>query len=317
MRILSADDKLDILLIEDSVGDAILIERCLNEALPGSHELCRVATLSEALGVLDSREFDIALLDRSLPDVDGFSGLFSLQNIAPKLPIVFLTAYHDEHTALEAIGHGAQDYLYKDKLDAHIAKRAIQYAVIRKQFESVLIIQANFDMLTGLANRMFFESRLDMALARKRRRDNNVAVLFLDLDHFKQVNDTLGHAAGDKLLQDVAKRLKSVLRPYDTAARLGGDEFAVLLEGLPEIGHCAAVARKIIEELDTSFRACKQTCNAGVSIGIATCDESQRWSSDELMQQADIAMYAAKTKPQSAYVLYEHLGQAELKIRKA
>ena len=164
----------------------------------------------------------MVLLDRSLPDVSEFSGLLNIQTMAPQLPIIFLTAYSDETTALRAVEHGAQDYLFKDKVDGHTIKRAIQFAIHRKQFESILITQANFDALTGLANRTLFESRLDMALARIKRNKTGIAIFFMDLDRFKQVNDTYGHGAGDTLLKEVAERLKKSVRPYDTAARVRG-----------------------------------------------------------------------------------------------
>ncbi len=304
VRITSTKDPLRILLIEDSKGDALLIEKALNAAMPEGYSIQKAVTLEEALKLLPDHSFDVALLDRSLPDVEGFDGLHSLQNIAPQLPIVLLTAYKDEQTALEAIEQGAQDYLYKDKIDGHIIKRALQYAVLRKEFEGVLIMRANFDNLTGLANRMLFESRLDMALAKMKRHSGEVAVLFLDLDRFKPVNDTYGHAAGDKLLKEVGGRLKGALRAYDTASRFGGDEFAILLEGLPKAQHAEIVAKKIIQLLDAPTNVFGNEVTVGVSIGIAACASGQEISAETLMQQADAAMYEAKTVNGSSHCTY-------------
>lgn len=303
-RITSTQDPLRILLIEDSKGDTMLIEKALHASMFAEHMLTKCVTLEEALKILSAHEFDVALLDRSLPDVEGFSGLHSIQNMAPQLPIVFLTAYKDEAVAFGAIEQGAQDYLYKDNLDGHIIRRAVQYAILRKQFEGVLIMRANFDMLTGLANRMLFESRLDMALAKMKRQPGNLALLFLDLDRFKQVNDTLGHAAGDKLLQEVGRRLKASLRPYDTAARFGGDEFAILLEGIPEMQHAGVVAEKMIQQLSAPFEIAGSAVDIGVSIGISTCATGQGSDGETLMNRADAAMYEAKTDPASAYRYY-------------
>ena len=293
-RITATNDPLKVLLIEDSRGDAILIEKALQSALSGAYKMVRVSNLEDAINAVAQDEFDVALLDRSLPDVSGFEALHSLQNRAPALPIVFLTAYKDEHTAFEAIEQGAQDYLFKDALDGHIIKRALQYAVLRKQFEGILIMRANFDMLTGLANRTLFESRLDMALTRMKRHGGNVAVLYLDLDRFKHVNDTMGHIAGDALLKQVGARIKSVLRPYDTAARLGGDEFAVLLEniGCPEAAE--TVARKLIAKITTPFELHAGHTEIGVSIGIAYNNGAHPMTGDQLMKDADTAMYEAK-----------------------
>lgn len=295
---------LSILLIEDSRGDALLIEKALNVAMPEGYRLQTVSTLADALKTLSEHTFDVALLDRSLPDVEGVSGLHSVQNMAPQLPIVFLTAYLDERVAFETIEQGAQDYLYKDNIDGRIIKRAIQYAVLRKQFENLLILRANFDMLTGLANRMLFESRLDMALARMKRHGGNLAVLFMDLDRFKFVNDTYGHAEGDKLLMGVANRLKQTLRPYDTAARFGGDEFAILLENIPEMQHGTLVAEKILKLFQTPFPVVGNDVSIGISIGVTTCNATIEAGGAAIMQCADAAMYQAKSKSGNGLCCY-------------
>ncbi len=191
IHVKSSSEPLSILLIEDSQGNAILIQRELERGMPGTHKLLHVSTLEEALNVLVQQQFDLALLDRSLPDAHEFSGLHSIQNMAPNLPIIYLTGYQDEKTALESIRQGAQDYVFKDNLDGLDLKRSIQYAILRKEFEGILRVRANFDMLTGLANRMMYENRLDLALAKVLRHDHHVAVLFLDLDKFKQINSSV------------------------------------------------------------------------------------------------------------------------------
>lgn len=295
MRIASIADPLNVLLVEDNRGDAILIEKTMQQAMVGALSIVRCLSLAEALRALEQKSFDVVLLDRSLPDVQGFSGLHSIQNFSPKTPVVFLTAYQDEEMALDAIKQGAQDYLFKDQLDPHVIRRAIQYATLRKEFEGVLIMRANFDGLTGLANRILFESRLDMALARLKRQGGCCAVLFLDLNRFKAVNDTLGHAAGDIILKDVAIRLCSVLRKSDTVARFGGDEFAVLLEGLGKIEYSDFVAQKIIRSIAEPFDVLGNVMHLGVSIGISTAAQGLIPSRDELIESADRAMYLAKT----------------------
>lgn len=306
MRMSSAASPLRILLVEDSKAYALLVERILHQALAEAHEVRKAETLMEALKILEDNEFDIALLDRSLPDVVEYSGLQAIQNIAPKLPVVFLTAYKDESVALEAIEQGAQDYLIKDKIDSHAISRAIQFAIIRKQFESVLIVQANFDNLTGLANRMLFENRLDMAVARMQRQGNSLAVLFLDLNRFKQVNDQFGHAIGDRLLTEIGRRLKQCMRPYDTAARFGGDEFAMLIEGIGDAQDCVVVADKLIKACEESFTTSGLTVNVGVSIGITICVAGQNRTRTELVQQADAAMYEAKLSEKSTYKFFSN-----------
>lgn len=314
MRMTSATDPLRILLVEDSKGDAILIEHALKQAMRDTYQLKRVGTISSAINVLSEEEFDVALLDRSLPDVTEFSGLLSLQNISPKLPIIFLTAYKDEDMALKAIEQGAQDYLFKDQFDGHRIKRAIQYSILRKQFEDVLIVRANYDNLTGLANRMLFDSRLEIALAKLRRQGGKLGILYLDLDRFKEVNDTYGHLAGDRLLADAGRRLKHCLRPYDTAARLGGDEFAILIEGIGDNRHCAAVGEKIIHLFEEPFVVCHKHIDIHVSIGIVVY-ESGSATAAELLAQADQAMYEAKAIPGSHCCFYED-SLHEVKLRK-
>lgn len=305
LRIISPGDPLRILLIEDSKGDSILIQKALSSAMSEAHTIDTVGTIEDAMQALTDKEYDVALLDRTLPDAEGFNGLYSIQNIAPKLPVIFLTGYQDENVAFEAIMKGAQDYLYKDKVEGHVIRRAIQYAILRKQFEGVLTMRANYDMLTGLANRMLFESRLDIALAKMERQEGSLGILFIDLDGFKGMNDTHGHAIGDQLLKEVAMRLKKSLRPYDTPARFGGDEFAILFENMPAEDHSRRVATKILERMEEPFVISGKTMDVGISIGGTTCMPSRRVKRDDLIRRADEAMYRAKSIKGNAFCRYE------------
>ncbi len=293
-----------ILIIEDSVGDALLIAKALVKSMPGIEAPAKATTLAAGLKLLAEQEFDVVLLDRSLPDAQGFDGLHNIQSFSPKAPVVFLTGHRDEATAQAAIEQGAQDYLFKDTIDGPTIKRAIEFAVRRKKFESVLISRAHYDLLTGLANRGLFESRLDMALAKLKRQKGFVGVLFLDLDRFKQINDTLGHQAGDVLLKQVGVRLKKALRPYDTAARFGGDEFAILLEDMQEAENATSVAQKIIHLFDEPFMILGQGREAGVSIGIACAHGDAIPDREQLLSQADSAMYVAKRMDGNSFCCY-------------
>jgi diguanylate cyclase (GGDEF)-like protein len=301
MRITSSTDQLRILLIEDSIGDVQIVKRALNASMSESYTLGVAATLEDALKLLSNETFDIALLDRTLPDVDGFSGLHRLHNFASDLPVVFLTGNQDERFAFDAIRSGAQDYLFKDNVDGHLIKRAIQYAILRKQFEGILIMRGNYDPLTGLANRTLFESRVDMARARMKRNGRAFAVLYLDIDGFKPLNDSLGHAVGDDLLRQFGQRLKSAFRPYDTLARFAGDDFAILVEDLADIGSAEIVAKKTIELLVIPFQFYERTVSLQASIGVATCAAGQEISRKTLMKQADAAMHDAKLTPGTLY----------------
>lgn len=301
---LASMEFLRILLVEDSQTDAILIERALRSVSPHGYTIQKVETLSQALRVLGEDEFNVVLLDLSLTDTLGFNGLLSIQQFAPKLPVIILTAHQDEEMALSAVQHGAQDYLFKDRMDGQTIKRAMRYAIQRKLFEGVLITHAHFDLLTGLANRMLFESRLDMALARRARSGEGIGVFFLDLDRFKQVNDQYGHAVGDQLLQQVAERLTRSIRSYDTAARFGGDEFALIIDSIKNHEDCVAVAKKIIEKISEPFFINHKELDIGVSIGIALCLGDDKSMRDVLTKRADEAMYQAKRVPQSDYQFY-------------
>jgi len=153
--------------------------------------------------------------------------------------------------------------------------------------------QALHDSLTRLPNRRLFQDRVEHALARTYRRPEGVGVLFIDLDGFKYVNDTLGHAAGDQLLDAVAGRLRSALRAGDTAARLGGDEFAVLVEDITSPGDAARAAERVLDALSHPFQLRGKTVSVSASIGIAMAEHDDQ-STEDLLRNADLAMYAVK-----------------------
>jgi diguanylate cyclase (GGDEF)-like protein/PAS domain S-box-containing protein len=172
-----------------------------------------------------------------------------------------------------------------------------------KSLEEQLTRQAFHDPLTSLPNRALYIDRLDHALGRQGRHAKGIAVLFLDLDDFKTVNDSLGHGAGDRLIEDVARRLLRSVRPGDTAARLGGDEFALLLEDVDE-GQAAAVATRVLTELEQPFDLGDRSLLVGASIGIALSSDELDTSSD-LLRAADTAMYVAKDAGKGHYRTFE------------
>jgi Amt family ammonium transporter len=164
----------------------------------------------------------------------------------------------------------------------------------RRQAEARLQHDALHDVLTGLPNRTLFLDRLTLALSRRlRRRDQSCGVLFVDLDSFKEINDTLGHAAGDAMLMAVASRLSAVLRPQDSAARLGGDEFALLVEGVLGIADLDTVAKRVLGEMGRPFAIFGQEIQSGASIGVAMAGPDHT-APELLIRDADFAMYRAK-----------------------
>jgi len=175
---------------------------------------------------------------------------------------------------------------------------------IRKRYEQQLLRQANYDILTGLPNRMLALDRLKLALAQARREDSLVGVMFLDLDNFKHINDTLGHDAGDNLLVEAARRVSSCLRGTSTVARLGGDEFLVVLPGLADMEASIHVAQRILSTFQPPYVINGQEVFITTSIGIAIFPLDSD-NSGTLLQHADTAMYQAKNKGKSAYAVFK------------
>lgn len=163
---------------------------------------------------------------------------------------------------------------------------------------------AHYDPLTGLPNRLLLLDRLEHALSRSRRKATRVAVMFLDLDHFKRINDTRGHATGDLVLREVATRLQGIVRNDDTAARLGGDEFVVVLESFSDSAHVITVAEKLRSELQRPISVGGQSFEIGTSIGIAMFPDDGQ-DVEQLLQRADTAMYEAKSSGRNAYFFYD------------
>ncbi|HEV3477082.1 MAG TPA: EAL domain-containing protein [Rubrobacteraceae bacterium] len=174
----------------------------------------------------------------------------------------------------------------------------------RKALEERLEYQALHDGLTGLPNRALFMDRLEHTLVRTRRRKGKLAVLFMDLDNFKIINDSLGHEAGDQLLVAVAERLRACLRPEDTAARLGGDEFTILLEDLKDVSEAIRVAERIAEHLRRAFVLDGREMFVTASVGIAIWDDTPEQPAD-LLRNADLAMYRAKQVGKARYAVFE------------
>lgn len=164
---------------------------------------------------------------------------------------------------------------------------------------------ATHDSLTGLPNRVLFHDRLEMAIKQTRRNEEKLAILFVDLDHFKQVNDSLGHSIGDELLIEVAKRLQSLLRDSDTIARMGGDEFNILLDGFDNTENIITLVQKCIDAFKEPFTVQKQRLYATLSIGISIYP-NDGINAELLLKNADAAMYKAKTEGRNTYQFYAH-----------
>lgn len=191
---------------------------------------------------------------------------------------------------------GLQDVIKELELENEQVKRS----------EQILQHQAFHDSLTGLTNRALFNDRLTHTIHQAERNDLMFALLFLDLDGFKQVNDTLGHLAGDELLKAVSDRMKDCIRKTDTLARLGGDEFSVILSHIKEREDAALVAEKLLQSLRPLFEYKGKTISITVSIGIAIFPFDST-SAEDLLKAADEAMYSAKSSGKNSFCFYKDL----------
>ena len=282
-----------VLLVEDQSADARLtLEDLRDVADLDAIEATHVRTLAEALAVLERHRFDIVLLDLGLPDATGLDAVTAMLECGPDLPIVVLSGLDDERTALEAVLHGAQDYLIKGQVDRSLLRRALRYAIERKRVERELNRRAQYDALTGLANRTLFEDRLREALHRMAMSRRALGVMYLDLDGFKEINDTHGHAIGDEVLKVVASRLTKSVRRTDTVARLGGDEFTVVLQGLHGKADAIRIAETALHNLRRPMSVEHETLTVGASIGLAIAFPGD--TLETVVQRADDAMYQAK-----------------------
>jgi diguanylate cyclase (GGDEF)-like protein len=204
-----------------------------------------------------------------------------------------LNLYREQH-------HFDEEDLDLVRLFANHVGIALENAAMKER----LIEAALTDPLTGLPNRRLFADRIDHALSRRERSSGRLAVLFLDLDRFKLVNDGLGHAAGDAVLQAIGQRLRACLRPGDTVARLGGDEFGILLEDLHETDEAASTAQRALTALSAPLALEGRVVTVRASLGLAL-DRPGKMPADELLRNADTAMYRAKANGRSGVAVFE------------
>ena len=174
----------------------------------------------------------------------------------------------------------------------------------RRRAEEAVRRLAHYDVLTGLPNRNLLEDRLALAIARARRRRSKLAVFFIDLDGFKTVNDTQGHAAGDTLLRGIAERMQGHVRSHDTVARLGGDEFIVLLDAVDTLSEIEQVAQRLIAGISEPWIGFGPELAVSASIGIAVFYGHESSAEEHLIQQADQAMYEAKAAGKNQYKFF-------------
>jgi len=296
---------LRLLQVEDTEDDAILVQLTLMRA--GYDVFARRVDTAEALRYeLEQAEWDIVIADYTMPGFSGTKALALVRAEHPDLPFIFVSGTIGEDTAVAAMKTGAHDYIMKGNLKRlpPAVARELREAGVRRERQIAnqrVAYLAYHDSLTDLPNRALFLDRLQQAILRSHRDEKGLAVLLIDLDGFKEVNDALGHHAGDLVLQEVATRLRGALRASDTVARLGGDEFAVLLPAT-DVNRAELAARKVLHDLQHPFVVDNRPLVVSASIGIAGVPWHAT-TSDEVLQRADSAMYIAKNN-KSGYVVY-------------
>jgi len=296
-----------VLIVEDNPGDAELIMNYLSDTAAG--DITCVNNLGDAIGLLHERRFDVIITDLTLPDARGLDAVMRLQANAPSAALVVCSGISDDALAVQVVQLGAQEFLIKNDINARSLPRLIQFAKERKLAESRLVSLAHFDQLTGLANRSTFEYQAELALIRAQRLKGRFALLYIDLDKFKQVNDRLGHDAGDSLLQELAKRMSSAVREYDTVARLGGDEFGIVLPDVSNEDDIKTVATRLNQSLAAPFTLGLNRIESAASIGVAVYPDAGD-NLSELLKQADGAMYACKRSGRNGFVFAQTVGQS-------
>lgn len=284
--------QLPILLLEDNAGDARLVEELLRHSDLTGLEIVRTERLRDALRRVQEGAFCAVVTDLSLPDARGLDAVLRLRAVSPATPIVVLSGLTDDALAVQAVKEGAQEYLLKAELTTGTLQRAIRRAVGRKAAVEELQLRAENDALTGLLGRARFEERLPAALLQAQLEGRRACLMYIDLDRFKQVNDELGHAAGDDVLREAARRLRGALRAQDTAARLGGDEFVALLEDLGSDEEALRLGQRVASELSRSY-CLPRALSVSASVGIAFYPDDAT-NAPDLLACADQAMYRAK-----------------------
>ena len=293
---------LRVLVVEDSLADARLLKEAIADA--GSPLMLEfVGTLADAERAVRSGQYDCVLLDLGLPDAHGVDNVQRIRSANRGQTVVIMTGLDSEEAALGTLQRGAQDYLVKGRYDGAFIVRVIRRAIERNrvlnevdQLREYQYYVATHDALTGLPNRQLFEDRAHSALAQAQRENSTVAIGYMDLDGFKPVNDTHGHAIGDALLRAVGHVLSESVRATDTVARVGGDEFLLLLTPL-KAGNAEIEAEATVRRLRDKVRGIDHVEGRDVtisaSIGLAFFPQQGR-TLETLLICADQAMYAAK-----------------------
>jgi diguanylate cyclase (GGDEF)-like protein len=290
-----------ILVVDDDRGMRLGLRQVLE--IDG-YRVEEASNGSQALELCARHMPDLVLMDAMMPVLDGFAACARMRELpgGNYMPVLIITALDDEHSIENAFTAGATDYIPKPVHFAVLRQRIVRLVQASRAEQHVRHLAYN-DPLTGLPNRSMFMEQLGTLLTRVRRKGQMMAILFLDLDRFKMVNDTLGHDVGDLLLKAVAERINRCVRYGDLVARLGGDEFTIILDNISTHKVAASAAEKICRALAEPFTFMGQEMYVSTSIGISLCPQDGT-DIGSLMKHADTAMFRAKDRG-GQYQFYE------------
>ena len=314
-----------ILIVDDQETNVALMEQVLRSA--GYTHLTSTRNPREVCQLHRKHGFDLILLDIEMPAMDGFAVMEALGKIEPDgyFPVLAITV--EPGHKLRALAAGAKDFILKPFDLAELKTRIhnlLEVRLLYQQLKTTVNTLESFalhDALTGLPNRRLLQERLQQARLSSARTLRYCALMFLDLDHFKQLNDTLGHDAGDLLLKELSARLLLCVREGDSVARFGGDEFVVLLDALSwhrqnATSQAQAIALKILQTLGQTYDLAGQSYDSSVSIGIVIFVGDAEPVA-ELLKKADLAMYQAKSCGRNQACIFDPAMQADVLAQEA
>ena len=283
-----------VLIIEDNLLQYKVTDRMLANAQIGRFQSDWAQTYEDGLRLLLTGDYAACLLDYQLGERNGLDLLRAAREERCETPVIFLTADSSDHVDEAAMEAGAADYLVKGEITPRMVERSIRYSLKLAEAMRELRRLATHDALTGLINRRAFDTLLNEEVQRAQRLNHPLSLIMVDLDHFKSVNDTYGHAIGDAVLVEAARRLESAIRGIDRVARIGGEEFALLLMETPA-HEAIIVAQRLVEIMQSAPISAKAGMDLPITLsaGVASLPVSSA-PNFSLQESADRALYAAK-----------------------
>ncbi|NMH64605.1 EAL domain-containing protein [Shewanella salipaludis] len=308
-ELLSLSSQPYVLIVDDDRSTRLSLKGCLEQ---DSYYIAEAQNGAIALSVCEQRMPDLILMDAMMKEMNGFDAMRKILQLPMefKPPILMLTASDKDEVIEQAFEYGATDFIAKP-VNLHVLRKRVAQLIRTTLAERHIHQLAYHDQLTGLANRTQFLERIEEAITQAESAKEQLALMFIDLDKFKFINDTQGHDVGDMLLKAVAKRINHCVRSGDLVSRLGGDEFTVLLEDIQSTAVASKIGQKICALLAEPFTFMGKIVRAPVSVGISVYPADGE-DYHALMKHADTAMYSAKAGGGNKIQFYEYGMEAEL-----